>query len=209
MPLKKLKFFDYKSCTANPISPGISVDTGRNDVYFQLDLYLPKQSMNFEKKGLNPFFLYTPQPLSENVYSALPKLINYNMELFALGNVKQGNITEYVLFFKPWYIGVEDFEDYLDYLENFIYIIPFRTLKSLLAHGIKLNNFQLQSLNTVRVLEDFNSDFFNNLNDIWRNMSQQPIPNMGAGIAEKIYEETRQITLNREYDIVPNHKYMF
>ena len=205
MPLKKLQFFDYKSCTDNDISPGISRDRDRNDVYFQIDLYLPKNEMVFDKRGIT----ILPQSLPKSIYADLPELINYNMELFGLGNVKQDDFTEYVLFFKPWYIGEEDFDDYLDYLENFIYIIPYRVLKSLLAHGISVNNFQLSDLRSVRVLQDLNSDFFSDLNNIWRNLSQQPIPSMGAGIARRIYEETKGITLNREYDIVQNKRNLF
>ena len=187
MLLKKVQFFDYQSCTANPLSPGISLDRGRNDIFFQLEIYLPKVSIRFQK--YTPGNLLVPLYLSNKVYDDLPELLNYNMELFGLGNTKQDNFTEYLLFFKPWYLG-EDDETHLDYLENFIYAVPYRILKSLLAHGIRLKNFSLSDLKKTRVIKDFDDSFFEDLLKNWEDMSKMPVPYMGSGIGEKIYEQT-------------------
>ena len=50
MPLKKLLFFNYHSFVSNPFILDLKKDNQREDIYFQIDTYIPKESINFERK---------------------------------------------------------------------------------------------------------------------------------------------------------------
>jgi hypothetical protein len=205
MRLKKLVFFDYKKCTSNPISPNINIDINRNEIFFQIEVYMNKNDILFE----TPNSIFSQYKLPPTIFNQLPDYLIYNMELFGLGEIKNSDITEYVLFFKPWIAEFNLENGYLPFVENYIYIVPYRILKSLLAHGISFGNFNLDDLKSVRVIRNFNENFFNDLEENWEDMAECNIPYMGSGICRKIYEENKEITINPEYNIAENRKYLF
>lgn len=203
MQLKKLVFFDYKKCTTNPISPNVNYDIDRNEMFFQIEVYINKNDILSEASFISQY------NLPSYIINQLPEYLIYNMELFGLGEIKNSDITEYVLFFKPWITEFDLDNDYIPFLENYIYVVPYRVLKSLLAYGISFGNFNYNDLKNLLVIRSFNENFFNDLENNWEDMAEGIIPYMGTGICRKIYEETKEVMINSEYNIPENARYLF
>ena len=188
------------------MSIGANFDKGRDDNYFQVDVFIPKATMNFDKHNNLP--TEVNQSISKHINLLLPNLVNYNMELFAVGSLNANNVTEYVILFKPWLISDVDMGKFTPYIENFIYAVPYRILTSLLSHGLRQQVFSLNSLKNIRVLKDFDTVFFDELNDLWQNLSNQPVPHIGTGIAEELYKATGQVSIERGYYTAENRDYL-
>lgn len=194
IPTKKYIAFEINENF--PVFPSKNHDTDKDYTYFQLDTHIEKN------KIINESSVY---------FDRFPQMLNFNMELFSVGEINFGNRKENILLFKPWYI-FETPQRFLvnfpSFIEDFIFILPYQTLPYLIAKSIMNRKISFDDLKSMEVIKGMNSDFFKHIFTNLVPLAMSDLPNEDVILINTMLSKSDNVIMYSEYSSKIDTEYL-